>query len=80
MRPKPILGTVKKKITMSILAQVGSSHRSTRTMPGAEVPGHLVISGEQSSGSSYEQPGLETIGMLEEILFQWEKIKSCNYI
>ncbi|XP_053141804.1 uncharacterized protein LOC128340565 [Hemicordylus capensis] len=46
---------------------------STRTAPGAGVPGHLVASGQQDSGSSVEQPGLKTAKLMEEMLLNRKK-------
>ncbi|XP_053153185.1 uncharacterized protein LOC128345353 [Hemicordylus capensis] len=60
----PINNVVRRNFNKSIPDR--SSPGSTRTAPGAGVPGHLVASGQQDSGSSAEQPGLESARLLEE--------------
>ncbi|XP_053145934.1 uncharacterized protein LOC128342556 [Hemicordylus capensis] len=67
----PINNTVRRNFNKSIPDR--SPPGSTRTAPGAGVPGHLVASGQQDSGSSVEQPGLETARLLEETLLNRKK-------
>lgn len=56
MHLKPILRLVRDTSMKATLALLPGS---TRTVADKEIPGHLVISGLQDSGSLVKQPGQE---------------------